>query len=170
LDVPNLSYLSQKTVVQESRIHNLGLFARECIAKGEIVAINGGYIFHSTTLHEVEKRLGPAQIAVAGGFCIGPLSTDEREGTMIFSNYSCDPNIGIQGQILLVAMRDIQPGEELTHDWATTDHDTYEMPSNCGARHCRGIITGQDWRRKDLQQKYQGYIAWYLQRKIDAGE
>ncbi len=90
--MPNLSYLSQKTVVQESRIHDRGLFAREFIASGEIVAIKGGYILDSATLHEVEKRLGPAQLSVADGFCIGPLCTDEREGAMTSSNHSCDPN------------------------------------------------------------------------------
>jgi uncharacterized protein len=166
----NLSYRSPKTVVKESRIHGRGLFAREPIAQGEMVAIKGGYIFNAATLPEVESSLGPAQITIAEGLFIGPLAQTEREGAMIFSNHSCDPNIGVQGQIVFVAMRDIQPGEELTHDWATTDDDTYEMSCTCGARHCRGTITGQDWRRKDLQQKYHGYIAWYLQRKIDAGE
>jgi hypothetical protein len=29
--------------------------------------------------------------------------------------------------------------------------------------HGRGMITGQDWWRKDLQEKYRGYIVWYLQ-------
>ncbi len=44
---------------------------------------------------------------------------------MIFSNHSCDPNIGVQGQIVFVALREISIGEELTHDWATTDDDDY---------------------------------------------
>ncbi len=166
----NLSYLLPKTVVQESPIHGRGLFARELIAKDEIVAIKGGYIFDVATLCDVEKRLGPAEIPVADGFYIGPLTEDERAGGMIFSNHSCDPNIGIQGQIVFIALRDIQPGEELTHDWATTDDDTYEMQCNCGAQNCRGIITGQDWRRKDLQAKYRDYMAWYLQRKMDQGQ
>jgi hypothetical protein len=166
---PNLSYLSPKTIVQESPIHGRGLFAHEPIAKDEIVAIKGGYIFDEATLRDVETRLGPAEIPVAEGFYIGPLTEGERAGGMIFSNHSCDPNIGIQGQIVFIALRDIQPGEELTHDWATTDDDTYEMPCNCGTQNCRGIITGQDWRRKDLQAKYRGYMAWYLQRKIDRG-
>jgi uncharacterized protein len=165
----SLSYRSPKTVVKESQIHGRGLFAREPIAKGEIVAIKGGYIIDTATLCEVEQSLGPAQITIAEGFFIGPLTKTEREGGMIFSNHSCDPTIGIQGQIVFVALRDIQPSEELTHDWATTDDDSYEMQCNCGAQNCRGIITGQDWRRKELQQQYQGYIAWYLQRKIDAG-
>jgi hypothetical protein len=64
------------------------------------------------------------------------------------------------------AMRDIQPGEELTHDWATTDDEAYEMRCHCGAANCRGVITGQDWRRKDLQEKYQDSMSWYLQQKI----
>jgi hypothetical protein len=165
--MPNLSYLSPKTIVKESPIHGRGLFARVPIAKDEIVAIKGGYIFDDATLRAVETQLGPADIPVAEGFSIGPLTEGERDGGMLFSNHSCDPNIGIQGQIVFVALRDIEPGEELTHDWATTDDDTYEMPCNCGAPHCRGIITGQDWRRTDLQAKYRGYIAWYLQRKID---
>ena len=68
------------------------------------------------------------------------------------------------------AMRDIEAGEELTHDWATTDDDRYEMACRCGAACCRGTITGQDWRRPDLQEKYRGYFSWYLERRIDRGE
>jgi len=165
----NLSYLSPKTIVKESRIHGRGLFARQPVAKGEIVAIKGGYILAASTLPEVERRLGPAEIPVADGFFIGPLNELEREGAMIFTNHSCDPNVGVQGQIVFVAMREIEAGEELTHDWATTDDDTYEMACNCGTANCRGTVTGQDWRRRDLQERYRGYMSWYLQRKIDQG-
>lgn len=155
-------------MVQESPIHGRGLFAREPIARGEIVAIKGGYVLDAATLGEVAGRLGPAEIPVADGFFIGPRAAHERDGGMIFSNHSCEPNLGIQGQIVFVALRAIQPGEELTHDWATTDDGTYTMTCRCDARACRGTITGQDWRRPDLRTKYRGYMAWYLQRKIDA--
>ena len=165
--MPGMSYRSPKTVVLDSSIHGRGLFAREHIAAGEIVAIKGGYVFDAATLVEVEKTLGPAEIPVADGFSIGPLAEGEREGAMLFTTHSCAPNIGVQGQIVFVAMRDIESGEELTHDWATTDDDTYEITCNCGATTCRGRITGQDWRRPDLQERYGGYMSWYLQRKID---
>jgi uncharacterized protein len=167
--VPNLSYLSPRTAVKPSPIHGRGLFAVEPIAKGEIVAIKGGYVFDSATRREAEQRLGPAEIPVADGFFVGPLAEEEREGAMIWSNHSCDPNIGVQGQIVFVAMRDIEAGEELTHDWATTDDERYEMTCRCGARSCRGTITGQDWRRPELQQRYRGYMSWYLERKIADG-
>jgi SET domain-containing protein len=161
-----LSFISPKTTVRESPIQGRGLFAAEQIAKGEVVCVKGGYIFDRQTLLEVQARLGPAEVQIGENLFIGPLDEREREGSMIFSNHSCEPNIGVKGQIVFAAMRDIQPGEELTHDWAMTDSDDYEMPCNCGARTCRKTITGQDWRRKDLQAKYKGYISSYITEKI----
>jgi hypothetical protein len=141
------------------------LFARETIRKDEIVCIKGGHIFDRAKLLEVQERLGPAEIQIGENLFIGPLAENEREGSMIFSNHSCDPNIGVKGQVVFVAMRDIQLGEELTHDWAMTDDDEYSMNCNCGARECRKVVTGQDWRIKSLQEKYKGYISWYLVEK-----
>jgi hypothetical protein len=47
-----------------------------------------------------------------------------------------------------------------------TDDDDYEVECKCGTKNCRRRITGQDWRRKDLQEKYIGYMSWYLEDKI----
>ncbi|HEU4388349.1 MAG TPA: SET domain-containing protein-lysine N-methyltransferase [Blastocatellia bacterium] len=165
----DLSFISPKAAVRQSKIHGKGLFAIEPISQGEIVCIKGGHIFERKTLDELKDALGPAEIQIADDLFIGPVNNDEREGSMIFSNHSCDPNIGVKGQIVFVAMRDIESGEELTHDWATTDDDSYEMECRCGAANCRRIISGQDWRRKDLQQRYEGYLSWYLLEKIRAG-
>jgi uncharacterized protein len=38
-----LSYISPKATVRDSPIHGRGLFAVEPIARGDIVAIKGGY-------------------------------------------------------------------------------------------------------------------------------
>jgi uncharacterized protein len=164
-----LSYLSPKAAVKSSPIHGRGLFAIDQFQKGEIVCVKGGYVFTRAILAQLAPLLGPAEIQIADDLFIGPRSVDEREGGMIFSNHSCDPNIGVQGQIVFVALRRIAAGEELTHDWATTDDDDYSMPCRCGAPGCRGTITGRDWRNPDLQRKYQGMFSWYLQQKIRAG-
>lgn len=161
-----LSYVSPKASVKQSAIEGRGLFAAESINKGEVVAVKGGYVFNRAKLNELQKLLGAAEIQIGDDLFIGPLGEEEREGGMIFSNHSCEPNIGVQGQIVFVAMRDIREGEELTHDWATTDDDHYEMLCRCGAPNCRKVITGQDWRKKDLQEKYKGYMSWYLIEKI----
>jgi hypothetical protein len=163
---PKLSYISPKAAVKDSPIQGRGLFAVEDIEEGEIVCIKGGAIFDREGLRDVSARLGPAEIQVAPGLFIGPTRESEREGSMIFSNHSCEPNIGVRGQIVFVAMRGIKAGEELTHDWAMTDDDDYEMECRCGSESCRGLITGQDWRKPELQEKYRGYVSWYLTEKM----
>lgn len=162
----NLSYISPKAAVKESQIHGKGLYAVEPIARGELVCVKGGYIFDRQTLNSMPDWFRAAEIQIAEDLFIGPVNEDEREGSMIFSNHSCEPNIGVKGQVVFVAMRDIEAGEELTHDWATTDDDDYQMKCNCSARNCRKIVTGKDWQRKDLQEKYSGYMSWYLEEKI----
>jgi len=66
-------------------------------------------------------------------------------------------------------MRDINIGEELTHDYATIDGGAikYEIPCNCGAPTCRGTISSGDWKKKEVQDKNKGYFATYIQKKID---
>jgi len=165
---PALSYLSPKAAVRTSPIHGRGLFASAAFHSGEIVCVKGGHVFTYRALRDLKPLLGPAEIQIADELFVGPVSSDEREGCMIFSNHSCEPNIGVQGQIVFIALRDIIAGEELTHDWATTDDDDYEMVCRCGAKTCRRIITGKDWQKKELQRKYCGFFSWYLQKKIDA--
>ena len=163
----SLSYLSPKTEVRESKIHGRGLFATADIAKDEVVAVKGGHIISRKQLRgKVTPRLGPVEIQIGEDLFIAPVTEDEREGSMLYSNHSCDANIGMRGEITFVAMRDIRAREELTHDWATTDHDDYSVKCNCGARSCRGTLTGKDWERPELQARYAGYFSTYLAHKI----
>ena len=86
-----------------------------------------------------------------------------------YVNHSCEPNCGLVGANLLVAMRDIEPGEELTFDYAMSDDDDYdEFVCACGEATCRGLITGADWRRPELQVKYRGWFSNYIARRIEA--
>jgi hypothetical protein len=38
----------------------------------------------------------------------------------------------------------------------------------CGRQNCRRIVTGRDWMKKELQERYKGWFCWFLQKKIDA--
>lgn len=164
---PPLSYRSPKTAVRPSPIHGRGLFAIAPIDRHEVVAVKGGHIITVEEIEEVRLRLGPAEIQVEDSLFIGPRTEEERDGSMIYSNHSCEPNLGLAGQITFVALRPIAPGEELTHDWAMTDNDESATTCRCGARACRGTITGRDWQRSELQARYRGYFSSYLQRKIE---
>jgi SET domain-containing protein len=165
--VKPLSYRSPKTEVRESPIHGRGLFAVANIDKGEIVVVKGGRIVDRETLRrEITPRLGPVEIQIGDNLFIAPVTAEERELSMLYSNHSCDANLGLRGEITFVAMRDIRAGEELTHDWATTDDDDYSIECKCGAPNCRKILTGKDWQRPELQEKYAGYFSAYLEQKI----
>src|SRR6266849_1518167 len=162
-----LSYRSPKTEVRESKIHGRGLFATTDIGKDEIVAVKGGHIVDRKTLREeITPRLGPVEIQIDNNLFIAPVTPEEREDSMLYSNHSCDANLGIRGEITFVAMRDIRAGEELTHDWCTTDDDDYSVECNCGAPNCRKILTGKDWLRPELQKRCAGYFSTYLAKKI----
>ena len=162
-----LSYLSAKTKVRESRIHGRGLFATADISKDEIVAVKGGHIVDGKMLREkITPVLGPVEIQIGDDLFIAPVSDEERELSMLYLNHSCDPNLGVRGEITFAALRDIHAGEELTHDWAMTDDDDYSVECNCGAANCRKTLTGNDWQRPDLQKRYAGYFSTYLARKI----
>jgi SET domain-containing protein len=165
-----LSWLSPSVEVRSSRIQGRGLFARVAIPAHEVVAVKGGHVFGKAMRDELQARLGPAEIQIGDGLFIGAVSEEEREGCMIFSNHSCEPNIGVRGEVTFAAMRDIEAGEELTHDWATTDDDDERLECRCGAAGCRGVVTGRDWRHPELQRRYRGWFSAYLQRKIEAPE
>jgi len=162
-----LTHRSPKTEVRPSPIHGKGLFAKHAIAPGEIVAVKGGHVLTAAQWADLQPALGPAEIQICENLVIAPVDQAQRDGSMLYTNHSCDPNLAIQGQIVLVAMRDIAPGEELTIDWATTDDGDYEMQCRCGSAHCRGTVTGKDWMKPELRDKYRGWFCWFLQRKID---
>ena len=162
-----LSYRSLKTEVRESKIHGRGLFAKADIAQDEVVLVKGGHIVDRETLRrEITPTLGPVEIQIDDNLFIAPVNAVERELSMLYSNHSCDPNLGLRGEITFVAMREIRAGEELTHDWAMTDDDDYSVECNCGANSCRKVLTGKDWQKPELQRKYAGYFSAYLARKI----
>jgi hypothetical protein len=95
-----LSYLPPKTEVRESKIHGRGLFAIADIAKNGIVAVKGGHIVDGKTLREkITPVLGPVEIQIGDDLFIAPVSGKERELSMLYLNHSCDPNLGMRGEI-----------------------------------------------------------------------
>ena len=68
----------------------------------------------------------------------------DGEGVAAFINHSCDPNCEadeINGQVWIIAARDIAVGEELTYDYNLYDGDLDDpAPCSCGARTCRGSM------------------------------
>ena len=160
------SYLSPKV---ESHPHpqkgNCGVFALEPIRKGELISLWGGRIIAADEVDPNMPNFTQQVLQIEDNFY---LMTPAMEDADCF-NHCCDPNVGLTGQIGLIAMRDIEAGEEICLDYAMCDGSKYdEFECQCGSSHCRGRITGDDWKRPELWEKYDGYFSPYLQRRIAA--
>lgn len=160
------SYISPRAAKgRRSGIEGRGLIAVEAIGRDEVVAVKGGHIVDTLTLHALPERLQNSEIQIADGLHLAALDEAEYEPVMLFLNHSCEPNVGFAGNIVLVAMRDVAAGEELTTDYALFDDYQGSMRCRCGTASCRGTIDGRDWRRPELQRRYGRYFSWYLQRR-----
>jgi uncharacterized protein len=161
------SFISPKAVKGgPSGIAGRGLMSVQPIARDELVAIKGGHIVDTATLRGLPERLQNSDVQIADGFHLVALDESEYEPVMLFINHSCEPNTGFAGNTVLVAMRDIEPGEELTTDYALFDDHGDAMTCGCGTPSCRGVIDGQDWRKPELQRRYGPYFSSYLLRRI----
>jgi hypothetical protein len=165
------SYRSPKVKVREkSQIQGKGVFAVSAISKGEVVFIKAGHIVDESSANALEARLGEYCLQIDDHFFLCPTTPEEVLSTAIYVNHSCEPNVGPRGQVTFVALRDIQAGEELCHDYAMTTDREYYLTCQCGTPSCRGVITGKDWKRNDLQEKYGKNFAYYILRKIENGK
>lgn len=145
-----------------------GQFAIAAIGAGELIAVFGGSVMTMEQFKHLPPELQhyPYQIYDDPELLLGPIRHEDI-GNGEYFNHRCDPNAGFQGTQHLVAMRTIAPGEEITFDYATCmTGDWGDMPCRCGATHCRRFITGNDWRRPDLQARYKGHFVPYIEDKI----
>lgn len=159
------TYRSSKTFVKDSRIGK-GLFAIDNIEKNEIVAIKGGHLVTSIEVNKLDKEVGDFSLQISDDIFLSAKSKNEIDDFTILINHSCDPNIGMDGRIAFVAMRDISKGEELCLDYAMIISYDYRLVCNCGSINCRGIITGNDWKKPELQKRYDKYFSLFIYNKM----
>ena len=159
-------YRSPKVEVRTSELEGRGVFALEKIEKNEVVAVKAGHIVTAGELTEIMALVGDYALQIYDGLYLSPRTKDELERMAIFINHSCDPNVGFLGEVIYVAMRDIEAGEELCHDYSMERSDDYFLDCHCGSASCRGKISGDDWKLTELQERYGERFSSYLLKKI----
>jgi hypothetical protein len=142
------------------------VFARDVIEQGELIAVWSGRIVGVDELDELPTEIRRHTVQIEEELYLASISANEPPD---YINHSCEPNAGLEGQIAIVALHRIQPGEEVTIDYAMCDGSPYdEFECGCGSAICRGKVTGQDWRDPVLWERYAGHFSPYLERRIKA--
>ena len=163
------SYRSERCEIGASPIHGRGLFAAEPIAAGEVIAIRGGHVVSKERALALDAQLGGYSHPITDDFFLAPLDASEVGDVVIMFNHGCTPNIGPVGQIAFVAMRDIEPREEIVCDYATiVCYPEYRLDCACGSPECRGIVTGDDWLDEDVRERYRGWFSTQIEQKMRA--
>jgi uncharacterized protein len=159
------SWIDPRLERRRSPIQGSGLFATAPIRVGEVVTIWGGSIFTGADLRTGVARLNSC-VQVAEGFHLGS-PKQLAENLDEYMNHSCDPNVWLVDEVTLVARHDIARGDELTIDYALWETDaTWAMDCTCGSPLCRRVVSGQDWKRPDLQARYGAHFSPYVRRRI----
>ncbi len=156
--------------IRKSSISGDGVFACQPIQKGEVVMIVGGTLMTDSEFADFQFTHSFYNfIQIDKKLCLveDPAVTRSLEGLM---NHSCDSNTWMEDEVTLVARRDIESGEEITVDYALFTTQSNWMLDNrchCGSPDCRRVITGDDWRREDVQERYQGHFSPFINRRIE---
>ena len=135
------NWLSPKAQARPAGEKGWGSYVVEPIQAGETVAAFGGSVVPMSVLQTFSDDRQSRSIQVDTDLYLVSGETPDA-GDML--NHSCEPNCGLLGQMLVVAMRDIEPGEELSFDYKLDVNASTEAKKRyacrCGAPNCRGTM------------------------------
>ena len=168
----------------EAKNHDLygftcrGLFARELIKEGEVIWEWKQDSEELRTYHKHDIDAEPDDNKKATLIMFSYMLDDDlygstphpEEDTSYYFNHSCEPNSWYQTDNYITAMRDIQPGEHITYDYAFTETEGSlhaGLRCLCGSSQCRKVLNFTEWRSIAWQKKYEGHYTAYIQKKIN---
>jgi SET domain-containing protein len=140
-----LSAMLKQLRIAPSPIHGQGGFATRLISKGARVIEYTG--------ERITKAESSCRCEAQNWFIFGLDEEFDLDGNVEwnparFLNHSCAPNceaICEDGRVWIIALRDIQPREEITFNYGYDLVDYEEHPCRCGAAECAGYIVAEEF-------------------------
>lgn len=150
----------KKIEVRDSGIEGKGLFAAEPIKAGERIQYIRGPMFKKVIRGNEEA------MAIMNSIGVGRYSWISTDGTPFrYINHSCEPNAAIVGTKMVVAMKDIPQGKEITIDYSMTDADPYwNMDCDCKTKTCRKKIASIQSVPPEVFKRHMPFIPKNFQR------
>ncbi len=133
-----------------------GTFAATRIEPGELV---WDYAGEERWIKEIPKRVWRYCFQVDYDRYVLPASGSPGW----FMNHSCEPNCVIMGRTRVVALRRIEPGEEVAFDYSTNvGWEGFSMKCGCGAKGCRKVVRSYQSLPEDLKGRYGACVSAFL--------
>jgi SET domain-containing protein len=129
--------------VGTSRIDGKGVFAAEPIKKGTRIL---PYIGEKISPEEATRRIAQGNPYIFFFNARYDIDGQTPKNTARYINHSCEQNCVsdlIADCIWIIALRDIEEGEELSYDYGYELEGYEERPCRCGAKNCCGYILDQ---------------------------
>jgi len=165
------TWVSPKLEPRTSSIHGEGVFAKELITKGEKLMEFGGELISREQAFSGNYRSRSVWIVDNNHYLALPKS-DTHVSLDENLNHSCDANAWLEDAVTLIAKRDIIAGEEITLDQGTwnfddKDYTDNQEPCSCGSANCRHMLSENDWKIPEVQERSKGHFHPMVQKMID---
>ena len=119
-------------LVKESLIHGKGIFASSFIPKDSVIMKIEGEIISGDECERREEEEDNVYIFWNGDDCyIDTAQTEKIKYINHDCNYNCDVEEGPDKSIILIAVKEINPGDELTIDYGYE-----EIYEDCSCNSC----------------------------------
>lgn len=151
----------------------VGVFALKDFKKGEVIIKDAEFKDNNTMtvdeynlLDKNTKELVKAHSTIEEEKLYIPENINHIN-TINFLNHSCDPNIGFNENDDYVAIKNIFKGKELTLDYSFLNTNVdYKMLCLCKSKKCRGVIIGNEWKKKDFSRKNKDYFVSTIRKRL----
>lgn len=157
---PSLDFL----YVAETKYTGHGLFTRRAFRKGDHVCNITG------TIRKYVIRTREDCFRYPNWYQLDENLWCDPDYPFDYPNHSCDPNCLVVGQSF-IAVRDIQPEDELTVDYSPTEAtEHWEMECNCHNSNCRGVIRSIQFLPLEIFARYEPYLDPYFRHVYEAAQ
>jgi hypothetical protein len=157
---PSLDFL----YVAETKYTGHGLFTRCAFRKGD-------HVFNITgTILEYVIRTREDAFRYPNHYQLDDDLWCDPDYPFDYFNHSCNPNCVDVG-LSIIALRDIQPGDELTFDYSQSEATgQWEMKCSCHNSNCRGVIRSIQFLPLEVFARYESHLAPYFRHVYEAAQ